>query len=126
GGEVDRDARRVLAQAVAPDRVLAARRGEHVAPELDDLPRLLGERDEFERRDPAEARMLPAQQRLGALDAAGAQVDDRLVEDVDLAARDRAAQRALDAGARARAGAQCRTGELGGAAAAPPGGGPRG
>ena len=54
---------------------LAARLPDGPLAERHDQPALLGERDELHRRDEAAARVLPADQRLDAGQAAGLEVD---------------------------------------------------
>ena len=63
-----------------------------------DRPVLLGERDELVRAEEAAGRVAPADERLDAVDPAGRELDDRLVEDDELAAAD--APRELRARAR--------------------------
>ena len=60
--------------------------------ELDDQAAAFGDRDEVGRRDHAAARMIPAQQRLEAGDAAVLQPHDRLVGEREFLALDGAAQ----------------------------------
>ena len=57
---------------------------------------LLGERDEVLRQEPAELRVLPADQRLHAVDPAALQIDDRLVEERQLLPLDRGPERGLE------------------------------
>ena len=74
----------------------AAGFAEDEAPELHDQADLLGDRDELARgHDPA-LRMPPARERLDAADHPGTQVDDRLVGQLDLAARECPPQAGLD------------------------------
>ena len=70
----------------------------HPASQFDDLPGLLGERDEHRRRDRAARRVVPAQQRFHSADPAIGGVDDRLVVEVQLAAADRSGQATRQAG----------------------------
>ena len=79
-----------------PRRGLLAGGLEHPRADLDDQPALLGERDELGRRDEPARRVLPAQQRLGRGDLAGVEVEDRLVDEEQLVAGDRAAQVVLE------------------------------
>ena len=65
---------------------------EHPASERDDQAGLLGERNELAGREHAALGMAPPHERLGADDAAGLQVDDRLVVQEKLRAFDRAVQ----------------------------------
>ena len=55
-------------------------------------PTLLGQRDKDRRGDPAPGRVLPPQQRLDTCQAAGGELDDRLVVDLEVIARHRLAQ----------------------------------
>ena len=59
--------------------------------DLDDVARLLCERDEVDRADPPELGMRPARQRLEADPLTGRELDERLEVRPDLAAPDRAA-----------------------------------
>ena len=77
-------------------------------PTLGDEPGLLGERDEVLREQVAELRMLPAHQRLDAGHGAGAEGDDRLVVEHQLALLERAAQGALELEAMAHIGRHLR------------------
>ena len=76
----------------AASRELARGALQHEQAEIDDQPDLLGDADELRRRHPAHLRMIPARQRLEAGDRAILQAHDRLVEDGDLLALERAAQ----------------------------------
>src|SRR5512140_3231210 len=62
----------------------------------DDDAQLLGERHELVRREQPQLRMAPADERLDAGHAAAAEVDLRLVEDLDLAAAERVPQPRLE------------------------------
>ena len=77
-------ARRWSGSVRAPPAELAAGLGHHVPAEHLDRAAVLRHRDEVGRRDRAELGVLPAQQRLDAADHAGAEVDDRLVDDGEL------------------------------------------
>ena len=70
--------RRLDLERALPGRELARRALEREDAEIDDQPGLLGDRDEGLRREPAEARMVPAQQRLEAGDGAVLEPHDRL------------------------------------------------
>ena len=86
GRDVDADADlAALRQPRLPDLDLAARLGEHPPSQWNNLPRLLGDRDELRRRDQAALRVLPADQRLDAEQIARVQFDDRLVVQQELA-----------------------------------------
>ena len=78
--------------AALPERELARGALQHEQAEIDDQAGLLGDGDEFRRRHAAELRMVPARQRLEARDRAVFQPHDRLVQDGDLLALERAAQ----------------------------------
>src|SRR6185295_7050665 len=69
----------------APER--QAGLAEHHPSERQDQADLLGEWDEACRRDQAALRVVPAQQRLEAAQAPAVQLDDRLEDDAELAAR---------------------------------------
>ena len=75
-----------------PEAQLARRAFQNEHAEIDDQTDLFGDVDEFGRRQPPELRMIPARQRLEAGDGAVLQPNDRLVEDLDLLALQRAAQ----------------------------------
>ena len=75
---------------------LAARLLEHPRADRHDEPGLLGQVDELVRRDQPALGVLPAHQRLGARrSVAVGERDDRLVEDAELVALERAVQRVL-------------------------------
>ena len=78
--------------AALPGAELARGALQHEQAEIDDQADLLGDADELRRRHPAHLRMVPARQRLEARDRAVLQPHDRLVEDGDLLALQRAAQ----------------------------------
>ena len=78
--------------SAVPLRHLGADHLEHVAGEPLDQPGVLRQRDEVVGRDVAALGVLPAQQRLGADDLAGRQVDLRLVVDRQLVGAQRVAQ----------------------------------
>ena len=69
----------------------------------DDEPVALGQRDEAQRRDDAEDRVVPAQQRLDAGHAAVVEGDERLVDEAQLAVGEGVAQAALELQALQRA-----------------------
>ena len=69
---------------------------QHLGAELDDEPGMLGDRDEFGRRDEAARRVRPARQRLDADDLVAAGVEDRLVEHLEAVVLDGLAQVLLD------------------------------
>ena len=85
-----------MAQRALPGRELPRGAVEHEQAELDDEPGLLGDGDELDRRHPAELRMIPARQRFEAGDGAIFEPHDRLIEDGDLVALERAAQIGFD------------------------------
>src|SRR5207244_11979114 len=90
-GEVDADRERLLArEALVDDNALAARRVQDPAANRDDQARLLGERDELERRDVPAGRVPPAQERLDAGDLARLEPGDRLGVERELGRLDRA------------------------------------
>src|SRR5262245_40295612 len=95
-GDVDADADlAALGQVRLPDLHLAAGLRQHPAAERDDLARLLRDRDEFARADHAALGVLPADERLDAEQVARVQLDDRLVEQQELAALERLADLSL-------------------------------
>ena len=75
--------------------VVQAHAVQHPFADVQDEVGFLGERNEMRGRDVAVPGQPPAQQGLGADDAAVAQVDFRLVADIELVALQRAAQLAL-------------------------------
>ena len=75
-------------EADLPRLPLPARHLEDVEAELADDARLLGDADEFGGPDHAPAGMLPAHQRFDTHRRAGRHVDDRLIEDDELAVVD--------------------------------------
>ena len=81
-------------------RGLAAGRLEHPFAERNDQAGLLGERDEFGRRDRCRDRMAPAHQRFEAAIARVARVEQRLVVDLELLFAQRLAQVDLEPAAR--------------------------
>jgi hypothetical protein len=83
-------------EAPVPFRKLAAGLDEAPAAEAPDQPGLLGERDELSRWDEAVARVLPARERLEALDLARRERQRRLVVELELVVRDRLAQLGLE------------------------------
>ena len=83
-------------ELLTPDRELAAGLVEHPGADLGDHPGLLGGGDERQRRHGAPRRVVPADERLEALDASAGQLDDGLVVEVELVALDGVAQLALE------------------------------
>ena len=73
-----------------------ARLAQDPRPDGDDQAVALGQRDEAQRRDHAEDRVVPAQQRLDAGDAAVVERHQRLVDEAQLAVVERVAQAALE------------------------------
>src|SRR6185295_17665109 len=95
--EVDRHADvRVIRELGLEVHRVAAGRLQDPEPERDDQAGLLGERDEVERRDEAALRVLPADERLEAVDRAGLQRDERLVVERELAVLERPRKVALE------------------------------
>jgi len=90
--QVDRDAGNVEPGS-PPDRHLPAGLADRPHADLLDQPAFLGKRDEFCRRDLAQHRVMPARQRLDAMDRAVAGADLRLVVQAQGLAGDGAAQR---------------------------------
>jgi hypothetical protein len=88
---IDRDRDRRQAR-VLPGLVLAARRHQHPFADGDNQAAFFGQADEAQRRNDAVLGMLPADQRFDPDDQAGAQVDLGLVQQVELAFVERAAQ----------------------------------
>jgi hypothetical protein len=86
-GQVDRD--RELEPGVAPLPDLREGGVEHERGQRRDQAGLLGDRDELAGPDDPELGVVPARERLGADDAARAQVGLRLVVEADLALADR-------------------------------------
>ena len=96
--DVDRERERLSRRALSacqPDG-LPARLAHHPAAERNDQPRLLGQRNERERREHPARGMIPAHERLDAGDLARLQQDDRLIEQRELVAVDRVAQIGLE------------------------------
>ncbi len=88
---------RLAAVGRCPGGDLARRFQDRAPADLDDGAGILGQRDEIDRRDQAAGRVTPAQQRLIAVHAVVLDVDDRLVEELELAALgDGAAQIGLE------------------------------
>jgi hypothetical protein len=92
GRDVDGD----LERLAAPARALGAGLAQDPRPDLGDLAGALGDRDEHGRRDDAQPRVAPAQQRLDPDEHATRQRDLRLVVEVELVARQRPAQGAFE------------------------------
>ena len=86
GRQVDAHHELRFGQRVHPAPRLAAGRFQHPAPDRDDQPGLLGERNERQRRDEAARRVLPADERLEPDDPVGSEVHDRLVVEPQLVA----------------------------------------
>ena len=103
-GQVDVHRHRRRASALQRRAWRQACSSTHAA-ERDDHPALLGDRDELRGREQPALGVLPAHQRLEAADRAVAEADDRLVDDAQLVALERAAQVALGLQAPDRAGA---------------------
>ena len=97
-----------IEMSLGPGRRLAAGGAQHPFADPPEHAGLLGDRDELGRRDLAELGIVPAQQRLEALDLAGLGVDHRLVGEAELARVHRAVQRQLDLAALLGAGVQRR------------------
>ena len=89
--DVDRHVHRSAVQTVEVGRLRACLR-QHPFAEPHDQARLLGERDELDGRELACRRMLPADERLVARDLVAVEVDDRLVVEPELLARDALAE----------------------------------
>jgi hypothetical protein len=100
------------AQALALPGQLFAGAPQHPLADGQDQAGLFGQADEAARRDQAQFRMLPAQQRLEADDLAARQARLRLVVHTKLVALERAPQRALEAETLVHALVQLRTVEL--------------
>ena len=94
--EIDRHAQAAAHALGAPGRQLPAGFVEHPGAERFDHARLLGDRNELERRDHAALRMLPADQRLDAAQLAVAPIDLRLVVDLELPFEQRRMQIAFE------------------------------
>ena len=75
-----------------PRRGLPARLAEHPPADLGDQPGLLEHRDELVRADDAARRVVPAQQRLHAVHVHRVEVEERLVQQVELAVGERGLQ----------------------------------
>ena len=96
-GEVDaHEDRLAVGSRRLPTLRLAARLLDHPHADGHDEAGLFGDVDELRRHERAALGMLPAQQRLDADDEAALEVDGRLVDDAQLVAVERAAQRGLD------------------------------
>src|SRR5690606_20569904 len=96
--DVDRDEQALRARELAlPAHGLGAGRAQDVGADGVDQAALLGDVDEHRRRDAALLRMVPAQQRLRADQAAVAEPVDRLVRQAQLAPFPRLAQVLFDA-----------------------------
>jgi len=92
GRDVHGDAHWLVGPLVRPAAGLGAGSREHEAAERPDHAYLLGERDEDGRRHGTALRVIPARERLDRGQPARPDLHDRLVEDRDLAAVERAAQ----------------------------------
>ena len=77
---------------ILPGLVLPASFAQHPVADRHDQSRLLGERNEFDRRRHAQRRMHPADQRLDREDAPRAQIDLRLIEQHEFRAGDGVSQ----------------------------------
>ena len=118
--QLRRDVHRQLerpAEHLLPRRHLMARLAQHLIGERDDEAGLFGDGDELRRRHHAAIRALPAHQRLQPADARRRQLHDRLIEDRELVALDRAAQLGLERQALQRGGVHVRVEQLVAAAA---------
>ena len=94
--ERQREAVAAMPQSLGgPLRELAARLVQHPRADGVDEAALLGDGNEPPRRDGAQLRMLPAQERFDAAQAAGGGIDARLIVQRKLVALDRAAQARL-------------------------------
>ena len=89
-GNVDADDESIVQGC--PGCSLAARRVEDEAADLDDAALVLGNRHELGRRHEAERRMVPAEERLEPFDAPVAQVERRLVDELELVVEQPATQ----------------------------------
>src|ERR1035437_2155120 len=97
GGEVHRDSdMRPVAVVGVPSGGLSARLAEDPPAQLEDEAALFGDRDELRGREQTALGVLPADQGLDAFDLAVGDRHDRLVEQPQLFAFDRAAQLSLD------------------------------
>ena len=88
--DVDRDG------DARPGLAVEAGAAQHLLAERNDQPAVLGDRNEFDRRDLAAVGMGPAAQRFHAHDRLAAVVDDRLIGDPQLVVLDRRAQVVLE------------------------------
>ena len=79
-----------------PVRRIVASLAQHPFAERDDEADLLGDADELGRRQQPLVAVTPAQQRLEAAGPLGADIDDRLVVHLELAARQGIAHRAFE------------------------------
>src|SRR5882724_9646928 len=93
--EVHADLELRVAELFLPLLHLPAGLPDHPGADLHDQPRLLRQRDEFQRLHQPALRMLPAQERLGAGDPPAVERDHRLVLGMELAALQRPAERGL-------------------------------
>ena len=96
--DVDRDA-----DMLGPARRLRAGFAEHPGADRHDQPGILGDRDELGRRNQPARRVVPADQRLERADAIVLEVEQRLVEQFELAALEREAEVGLELAALLRA-----------------------
>ncbi len=86
----------VRAERAPPFGQLLARALQHPGADRDNQAGVLRDRDELHRRDVAQFAVVPAQERFRADCAAAPAIDDRLVDETQLARRQRAAQELLD------------------------------
>ena len=86
-----------------PCAQVGARLPQHPFADRNDEPAFLQDRNEVRRRDDAAARMVPAQERLGAARALALQVELRLIDEAEFAALERAAKLGPEERAGARA-----------------------
>ena len=99
-GDVDRHRERRLRIRLPPRLHLAAGLVQHPPAQPHDEPGLLRQRDEVLRQQVAVGRVLPADQRLDPVDRAGAELDDRLVVQGQLALASIAARSAASISSR--------------------------
>src|SRR5207247_9745724 len=93
GGDVDAGPEVVRGRLlVLPAAQLCASRADDPCADRDDRARGLGKADEAIGREQSARRMLPAQQRLNAGDRAAPELDQRLVVEEELFARERPAE----------------------------------
>src|SRR5580704_2231864 len=92
-GDIDAgENRRIDVERVLPGGKFVRGALQRENPEIDNRAGLLGERNEFGGAEPSQTRMLPSEQRFEARDRAVLEPDDRLEQNLDFAAVERAAQ----------------------------------